>query len=492
MTDLDTEIERSFSVPADQELPDLTELTGVRAVERSGTTILDAAYLDTPDLALLRAGVTLRRCTSGADDGWHLTLPVDAPGGREEVTAPLGHAAEPPPTELVDLVLGWTRGVALAAVARLETTRSTWRIVGADGRVLAELADERAVGQTTGLHAEPTRWREWEVEQVDGDPGLLDEVERLLAAAGINRSVTQQKLARVLGIPPDDDEPPEQSSKHGPAQLLLHQWLVDQVRELATCDPLARRGGQGGVHGMRKACRRLRAALATYGPMLDRERTDPVRDELRWLARSLGPARDDEVVLERLERLLDDEPGGPDVAAARHLLERYAVDRAEHGHAAVVSLLGSPRYLDLRTALDQLLAEPPWTDAADQPARTVLPPLVRKEGERVRRRYRRQEDPHEVRKAAKRLRYAYEVLEPAWGESAAGPRQVTEELTEILGDRQDSLAAREWLVELEAEARLSGDGAFTLGRLHALEQGRESDRLEEAWQVYAALESVTW
>jgi CHAD domain-containing protein len=97
-----------------------------------------------------------------------------------------------------------------------------------------------------------------------------------------------------------------------------------------------------------------------------------------------------------------------------------------------------------------------------------------------------------VRKAAKRLRYAYELLEPAWGEKAAQPRQAAEELTEILGDRQDSLAARAWLVELEAEARRNGDGAFTLGRLHALEQGRESDRLEEAWQVYAELDSVRW
>lgn len=139
-----------------------------------------------------------------------------------------------------------------------------------------------------------------------------------------------------------------------------------------------------------------------------------------------------------------------------------------------------------------MLAEPPWTEAADKPARKVLPPLVRKEGKRVRRRYRRQEDPHEVRKAAKRLRYAYEVLEPAWGEKAAEPRQVAEELTQVLGDRQDSLAARAWLVDLEAEARQSSAGAFTLGRLHALEQGHESDRLEEAWQVYEELDSVRW
>jgi CHAD domain-containing protein len=37
------------------------------------------------------------------------------------------------------------------------------------------------------------------------------------------------------------------------------------------------------VHQMRVATRRLRSALATYRPLLDRERTDPVRQELKWL-----------------------------------------------------------------------------------------------------------------------------------------------------------------------------------------------------------------
>jgi CHAD domain-containing protein len=366
------------------------------------------------------------------------------------------------------------------------------RLVGADGGVLAELVDDRVVGRPASLGAQSSRWREWEVELVTGDPELLGDVEDLFAEAGAEPSRTQQKLARVLGVSPDGDGPAEEPSKKDPARLLLHEWLAEQVREIETLDPVARRGGEEGVHGMRKACRRLRAALATYRPMFDRARTDPVRDELRWLARSLGPARDDEVVLERLETSFDDEAQGPDVAAARRLLESYATDRAVQDRAAVGSLLGSRRYLELRAALDELISAPPWTDAAEEPARDVLPRRARKEGKRLRRRVRRQEDPHEVRKAAKRLRYAYEVLEPAWGDEAAGPAKAAKTLTQVLGDRQDSLAAREWLVDLEAQARRSGDGAFTLGRLHALEEAREADALEEARTAYEELDSVRW
>ncbi|QUW18924.1 CHAD domain-containing protein [Agrococcus sp. Marseille-Q4369] len=64
-----------------------------------------------------------------------------------------------------------------------------------------------------------------------------------------------------------------------------------------TRSPLHRRPA---VHRMRVAVRRLRAALATSRSLLDAERTEPVRAELRWLARALGEDRDAEVLLERL------------------------------------------------------------------------------------------------------------------------------------------------------------------------------------------------
>jgi CHAD domain-containing protein len=291
----------------------------------------------------------------------------------------------------------------------------------------------------------------------------------------------------VVGEP--DVPRPKQPSKKKPAKRLLHPWILDQVGEIERLDPLMRQAEGGDVHGMRKACRRLRAALATYRPLVDRDRTDPIREELRWLARSLGPARDDEVVVARIDTLLREDEA--DVESAHRALERQGLERAQHDQQVIGELLVSQRYVDLRTALGELAAGPPWTAKADRPAREVLPRLVDKEWKRLRRRHRRAGDPHEVRKAAKRLRYAYELVEPVWGSEAKRPRQVARELTRVLGDRQDTVVAREWLVRLAA-GRTSGRAGFVLGRAHAREEQHEVELLDEAATVWRELKSVRW
>jgi CHAD domain-containing protein len=478
------EVERAFSPDPDADLPDLTRVTGIVAVEPSGVEELDATYYDLPGLPLLRAGVTLRRREGGHDEGWHLKLPGAVEQSRTEVHEGLDHAQVP--AALARLVAGWTRGQEPAAVARIRTNRHTSRLVGSDGAVLAELADDRVEGRAAQLDSEPKRWREWEVELVHGEPALLDDVAAYLAEQGVQPSEVQRKIVVVLGQP--EHPAPEPASKKGPAGLLLHHWILDQVGEIERLDPVVRQADDGGVHGLRKACRRLRGALATYRPLVDREVTDPIREELRWLARSLGPARDDEVVVERIDGLLGDQDG--DVTEARQVLERHAAVRAAEDEEALSGTLCSQRYFELRTALDRLAAEPPWTSTADEPAREVLPALVRKEWKRLRRRHRDAADPHEVRKAAKRLRYAYELLEPVWG-SASKPRKAASDLTSTLGDRQDTIVAREWLVTM-AHSGASGAAGFVFGRAHAQEELDEVVLLQQAAKQWRTLKSVRW
>jgi hypothetical protein len=63
--------------------PDLSELPDVVAVDPPVTHQLEATYLDTAELHLARAGITLRRRTGGEDAGWHLKIPTV--GGMHEV-----------------------------------------------------------------------------------------------------------------------------------------------------------------------------------------------------------------------------------------------------------------------------------------------------------------------------------------------------------------------------------------------------------------------
>ncbi len=64
------------------------------------------------------------------------------------------------------------------------------------------------------------------------------------------------------------------------ARELVYTRLTELVDELLLHDPLVRAESPDAVHRMRIASRRLRSNLATYRPVLDREATDPVLDEL--------------------------------------------------------------------------------------------------------------------------------------------------------------------------------------------------------------------
>jgi CHAD domain-containing protein len=467
------EIERAYEPPPGVVVPDLRSLPGVAAVGVLRHDELSAVYFDTPDLSLARAGASLRRRTGGTDQGWHLKLPATT--GRLEVQVPLGRALRVPPRQLADAVLGWSRGAPLVPVATIETRRTTHALLGEEGVVLAELADDEVTGTRSGAAGgeASVSWREWEVELVDGDADLLDAASGLLAEAGAEPATIQRKVERVLG---DALPAPVRLLEPGarePAARVVHARLAAQVDELARRDVQVRRRESGGVHNARIACRRLRSALATFRPLLDGEQAERLRAELRWLAETLSDARDATVVGERLSRLLaEEDPALVDGPVARRLRTTYG------GRPPVPESLVSPRYHDLRHALDALVADPPWTELAGEPACDVLPRLVRKDWKRLRRRYRavpddgeRDEALHDVRKASKRLRYAAETLRPVAGKAAKRQARAAKELASYLGVRQDTVVTRRHLRSLTAAAAAAGEPTFTYGRLHAREEG---------------------
>lgn len=475
------EVERSFAPGPDDELPDLTAADGVASVEDSGSVDLAATYFDTEDLALTRAGVSLRRREGGADAGWHLKVP--AAEGRDEITQPLGRATRTPPAPLRRSVLPWTAGRSLVPVASIETRRSTRLVRAADDRVLAEVADDRVIG-TPCDGADPVLWREWEVELVDGDSDLLSTLGELLEVAGVPASPTQRKIDRVLRF-----EAPSSTLDEDTAAALLHRRLADQVAQLRVHDSGVRRRVPDSVHQTRVACRRLRAALATFRPLIDREKTDPIRDELRWVARSLGDARDAEVMHERLRGLVEEEPFvvGP---VRRRLRSTYGA-RDREGLRAADELMNSDRYFALLAALDALVEDPPWSEQADDDAHDVARRRMRKERRRLRGRVEvadalaevggsdHDTALHDVRKAAKRFRYACEAAEPALGDDADKLRKKAKNLTQVLGERQDTTVTRADLLDIARDAEAAGESALTYGRLHAREEARARELEEE-------------
>ncbi len=59
-------------------MPDLSGLRGIAKVDLVGESALESLHLDTTDLRLARAGVTLRRRTGGTGAGWRLESPVSS------------------------------------------------------------------------------------------------------------------------------------------------------------------------------------------------------------------------------------------------------------------------------------------------------------------------------------------------------------------------------------------------------------------------------
>ena len=88
--------------------------------------------------------------------------------------------------------------------------------------------------------------------------------------------------------------------------------------------------------------------------------TEPIRDELRWVARTLSDARDAEVMHERLRGLVEEERLV--VGPIRRRLQRTYRAQEREGMRTGDELLASDRYFSLLRALDGLIADPPWTE----------------------------------------------------------------------------------------------------------------------------------
>ena len=437
------EIERKYDVGEDVRLPDLVGLPEAAQVDPGAPLTLSATYYDTEDLDLIRAGITLRRRTGGEDEGWHLKLPVGA--DRHELQLPLDGTSEAPPAELTAIVRGIVRDRPLVPIGAIDTRRASTLLRAADGRLLAQVCDDRVTARrlVTGSDAAES-WREWEVELDMERDGLADELERRLLAAGAQPSARRAKLARILDATPATAPGPGRTKrKQLTAGEVLGPYLAGQVAELARLDPLVRADVPDAVHRMRVAGRRVRAVLGTYRGLFDRRRTAPLRVEVKWLVDELGHPRDLEVLRGRIALLLD----GEDVQVGADIDAEH-----EAAHRAAVEAMSSPRYFSLVDSLRGLVEAPAWSPRAGKPARKQLRVALLEDVRRLQRavaeagRAASADDRalrlHDVRKAAKRIRYSVEAVVPVFGADAERFAARLADLQDVLGEHHDTVVTR--------------------------------------------------
>ncbi|MGH3037073.1 MAG: CHAD domain-containing protein [Gaiellaceae bacterium] len=464
------EREVKLDVPAEFELP---ELPGALLDPRTFTS----TYLDTADRRLARAGVTLRRRVEKRRGLWQLKLPGDA--ARLELEAPGGPSGPPP--ALSELLVGLRGGRALEPIAVLRTRRSGIR-AHADGVPVADVVlDDVAVLDGRRVRE---RFSEVEVEALDDRHDALAGLEAALRACGATTGDGRPKALRAIDFP---REPSYAPSRSAPAREHVRAALAVQIAELRRHDPGTRLGRDSEeLHDLRVATRRLRAILRAARPLLDPEWTAQLRDELRWLAGVLGPVRDLDVLIERLQSEIELlEP--PERRAGARLLALLDEER-EAARTTMLAALSGDRYLAL---LDRLETAPDDLPARD--TNVTLADIAAREFARLRRAVRAlppdppDDELHAVRIRGKRARYAAELAEGVVGKPARRFVRAAKRFQDVVGEHQDAVVAEERIRGLLALTR-SLTAHLAAGRLVERERERRRAARHAFPRAWARLE----
>ena len=481
------EREHKYEVGPATVVPRLVGVAGVRTQEDPTERMLDATYYDTPGFRLAQAGITLRRRTGGTDAGWHVKLPVSA-DAREEIQFPLAGDSAKVPGKLRKLVRAYTLGEDLVSIARLRTDRFSHRLTDADGRTVATLTDDHVTGEAGGETALLDRWRELEVElDPEAAPELLAEFDRALARSGAHPSPWPSKLRRLIG---DRVPEPRRRAKKPNAGAVVLASLREHFDALRRADVGVRLDVEDSVHQLRVASRKLRSTLRTFGSIVDKEATAPVADELKWLGGRLSLARDTEVAEERLGAQLDDVPGELVFGPLRQYVTRYFASEAQDGRERALDTVTGKRYLALLQALDNLLEDPPLTRKARKPATSGLRKPLRKATRKLRRAEAAthglsgtvlETALHDVRKKAKRARYAADTVRPVFGAKLGKWRKNVKAVQSTLGEHQDTVVGRAVVHQLAIAGHGESQNVFTFGLLYA----QDAERAERLRQTFA-------
>lgn len=218
-----------------------------------------------------------------------------------------------------------------------------------------------------------------------------------------------------------------------------------------------------GVHDMRVASRRLRSALRDFSPLLRRgKRLEAARAAVRRLADALGAVRDEDVAIHALEKLLGQAPPEAQAGLEEYVAERRG--RRERARAELLDALGEEKIEGARQLLARAVGKgPKKARRGDPPGEDFRAALARVSGRLWRELaelspslYRpfKAKRLHEMRIAAKRLRYSLELLHGCAGDGA--PKGLAAEVADLQGELGDLHDCDVWTEDLSALLRGRG------------------------------------
>ncbi len=464
-------------------LPDLDALPGVDRTRHGPAEDLTAVYYDTEDLALLSAGHTLGRRDGGDGAGWQLRTRGAA--GPRVHTVPPDDGSGKVPAELRLRTAALVRGRALVPVARLHTRRERRHLLDAAGRVLARVAHDTVSAQALGGTHPATGTtlaarQEIGVELRRGKGTLLKKTGERLSAAGLSEVTAPGDPGRAMAAAGLTPPPAPRQKATGAGRVVLAR-LRDLADALPALDAAVRTGEPGAVHALRTTVRRLRSVLRTFRRIFQPARTRHLERELAHLGRVLGDARDHEVLAARFtaeaRALRREGRTGPAVLKAVRAVAGRENAACRQAWELTRAELDRPRYYRLLGELDAFLAAPPFGPRARHDARRELRKAVRRTQRTLARRGdralrtppgpERDRALHDVRKAARRLRYAAETARPVDARTARRLARRARGVQRVLGEHQDAVVAAGTLPQRAAADHAAGRETFAHGLLYA-------------------------
>jgi CHAD domain-containing protein len=216
----------------------------------------------------------------------------------------------------------------------------------------------------------------------------------------------------------------------------LSELIADQVVGVESAVLELARDPEGMVHDARVALRKLRSSLSMYSAVLE-PAARTLRRELSWLAGELGPARDAQVMLARMQHAVS--PAGVEDPQVAEVLAHFEHEQ-DRAFAVARAALASDRFealvarLDVARLRSLVTSDQETAVTRSGPADLHLARLARdlEAGSGS-----SDEHLHDLRKAVKRARY----VRGSHDEVDAALKR----LQGLLGEHQDSVVARERL-----------------------------------------------
>lgn len=457
-------------------------------IEPEGRRTFTDTYLDTPDQQLRRAGWSYRQREdaggrrialheiNGARDGIFDRHAVEQtlPGS----TANFGHPGPGPVQERLSNLLH--PEARLAPLFRVHTRRAAYRLSHPDHpRGLVAMAFDSARIETR----EAVEFDELELALTTGPHELLAGI---LAAVELEPGLLEARLSKfqrgliAAGISLE----PVQSLKRGAVRpefrwldlALMH--LTAQLKRIVVYEPYAWESVHPeGVHQMRVATRRSRAALQSFARVLPPRQTYRLECRLRDFTALLGEVRDLDVQTRRLTAYHEHLGDPQDETLTRYRI--HLAKRRQAAHERLIAALAGADYQallsDYRTLLDVAVHDEP---SAPLRIQDLAAASISKRLERLRRRGRatshkgKAKHLHQLRIHGKHLRYQLEFLQPAYPGRFDAAVNALKQLQELLGSHQDACVARERLAVYRKQHAATKTERRTLKKLMALEDRR--------------------